>query len=197
MLNVSRFLAVLLAFAGFATAFGAEPVKPAPEPQDKVNPAKYRILVEYDDATLDRICDQINDEVRRALDERLLRLRLARSQMESDLREELRRYKSELEAVDKARREERRALDRGDRAEAEKWKQIAVERLRNVLELSGRARQIEEALLATSLQDWRDAKNSEAALAEKMLQSLEAALAEIQAKEQAERSSRGPVPPAP
>jgi hypothetical protein len=69
---------------------------------------------------------------------------------------------------------------------------LGLERLRTALDLAERARAIERALLALSTRDWLAAREKEAAIAEKALAKLDAFLAEIRAKQQAESRERGP-----
>lgn len=196
-------LGVILALGGILAgplAMAAEPSKDAPRPPaktDKVHPAKYRILVKYDKYTSDMVRREIEQEVTKALEARRRRLKLSEEQAKVQLRRELRRFEEELEAIRKARREEEAARRRGDDAEAERWRRLRLERTRRALDLARRTRLIENALLAMSLADWRTAIRKERMIAGKALARLEALLAEVRARREAEARERGPTGLAP
>lgn len=190
---VKAILAIILTFAAPAAALAAEP---APK-IEKVPPAQYRILVEYDKKTIDAIRKEIRSEVRKALEARRRRLRWSKDELKSQIQKELKRYKEDLEAIEHAAKSEREARARGDRSEAERWERLRMERMRDARELARRARRAERALLALSLQNWRAQRRREREIAEKALVWLEATLEKVEAARKAELRARGAavVPP--
>jgi len=190
---VKGILAIILTLTGPAAALAAEP---APK-IDKVPPAQYRILVEYDKKTVDDIRAEIRSEVRKALEARRRRLRWSKDELESRVQKELKRYKDDLEAIEHAAKSEREARARGDLSEAERWERLRMERMRDALELARRARRAERALLALSLQNWRAQRRREREIAEEALVWLEATLKKVEAARKAELRERGAavVPP--
>ncbi len=174
-----------------AAADAEKPQTPAQNKSDKVNPAAYRILVKYDDYTLDAIRKEIRKEVVKALEARRRRLNLSQEQASAQLEKELDKYEEELEAIKKARKQEHAWRKRGDLAEAEKWRRLKLERTRRALDLARRASLIEDALVALSLENWRTDERRERAIARKALKRLEAMMEEIRSREEAERRQRG------
>jgi len=171
----------LLAASFSRPAAGAE--APGAAPPDHVHPAAYRILVTYDDYTMEQIREQIRKEVKKALEARRRRLKLSREEVEERLEKELDKFDDELRAIRKARTAEEKARARGDLTEAERWRMLRLERTHRALELARRARLAQEALLALSLENWRNARRRERAIARKTLRRLEELLAEIEARE--------------
>ncbi|MFH1731905.1 MAG: hypothetical protein ABIF82_09695 [Planctomycetota bacterium] len=186
-------VALILVVAAPAAARAAEP---APK-TDKVPPAQYRILVEYDKKTIDDIRAEIRSEVRKALEARRRRLSWSKDELESQIQKELERYKEDFEAIEHAARAEREARARGDRSEAERWERLRMERMRDARELAARARRAERALLALSRQNWRAQRRREREIAEKALVWLEATLKKVEAARKADLLERGAavVPP--
>lgn len=188
------FVALAIVVSG-GIAVAAEPAEP--KKTDKVDPAKYRILVKYDKYTLDAIRQEIRKEVEKGLEARRRRLAASEDELKSQVKKELEKYQDELEAIKKARDAERTARERGDLSEAERWRLLRLQRTYQALELARRAKRVQEALLALSLENWRRTKRKERAIAEKALRRLDAMLEQLRAKERAERRERGRavVPP--
>lgn len=185
--------AIILLVAAPAAALAAGPAPKA----DKVPPAQYRILVEYDKKTIDDIREEIRSEVRKALEARRRRLKWSKDELEAQIQNELERYEEDLEAIKHAAKSERAARARGDEPEAERWLRLRRERMREALELARRARRVERALLALSLEDWRAHRRRERQIAEKALARLETMLEKAEAARKAELRERGAavVPP--
>lgn len=175
-------IVVGLMFAcGPAVAAGpAEAPPAAPKDQDLVHPAAYRILVTYDDETLDRIREQIQEEIENALEARRRRLEASKRAMRAQVKEQLDRYQADLEAIRKAGQAERASRERGDEDEADRWRMLRVERTHHALELARRARLIEDALRALSIENWRATRRREREIAEAALQRLEPMLKKLE-----------------
>jgi len=180
-------LAALLILTAPALAAAAEKAK---QP-DKVHPADYRILVDFDKKTTDQIRQEIRDEVRKTLEARRKRLQWSKEKLHSQLKKELERYEDELKAIEHAEKSEQAARLRGDLSEAERWALLKQRRMRDALELARRARRIEEALLALSLENWRKHRRWERQIAERTLTRLESILKRINAEREAEIRERG------
>ena len=181
--------AILLLVTALPLAVAAED-EPAPEPE-KVEPAKYRILVDLDDETVEGIRKEIEAEVRKALEARQRRLRLSKEEFDAQLQKELDRYKEDLEAIRHAQESERRALELGDDAEALRRADIWRERTRDAIDLARRLRELEAAFLDLSLQNWREQRRRERLIAEKALEKLDGLLEQIDAAREAEIRERG------
>lgn len=175
-------IALGLTFACGAAVAGepAESPPPAPKDQGLVLPAQYRILVTYDEETLDRIREQIQDEIENGLEARRRRLEASKRAMRAQVDDEFDRYRAELEAIRKAGQAERASRERGDDDEAERWRMLRVERTHHALELARRARLIEEALRALSIENWRATRRREREIAEAALDHLEPMLEKIE-----------------
>jgi hypothetical protein len=163
-----RYLAAICVVACCSVALAAEP-KP-------VHPAAYRILVSYDEETLAEFREHIAEAVEKALAERARRLERSRGLAKDLIKLERERYRRDLAAVKHYREREVLARSKGEVDDAERWRLLRVERLREALDLARRAQLIEQALLAKSLQNWRLAREQEKAIADKALKELEAAL---------------------
>ena len=173
---MKRFLiaAGLLTCCGLVRA--ADPQAPPPAPTKRVAPAAYRILVKYDKDTVEMIKREIRDYIKAALRERQHRRALSRLAIRHELDAAIRRYKE-------------------DASKPGKWRLLRLEAVRDQLELARRSRILGNALLATSLDNWRRARREERILAEAALRRLEALLAQIKAEERAGRPERAPVAP--
>jgi hypothetical protein len=180
-------LVMLLILASSGVALAAEKAKPP----DKVHPADYRILVDLDKRTTDEIRQEIRKEVREALEARQRRLKWSKEKLRSQLKKEMERYEEDLKAIKHAENAERAARGRGDLSEAERWALLKQRRMRDALELARRAKRVEQALLALSLENWRKHRRREREIAEGTLIRLESALTEIDAKREAEVRERG------
>jgi len=158
-----------------------------PNPPEMVSPAAYRIMVKYDQQTIDSIQRQINREVRKYVDERIRRLNLSEEELKHALRDEIARsrhpekYRDELAAIDKAEREEQAARARSDNEEAEAWRRLRIERTLDTLDLARQANAIEEALRALSVDNWRASRRQQRIIAEKALVRLDAMLKQVEA----------------
>jgi hypothetical protein len=181
----------------FSSAAARAAGDPAPDAEDKVHPARYRIRVEYDKRTVADVRREIEEEIDKALAARRRRLHLSEEEVEELRARERERYEAELEAIETARRAEEAARRRGDSAEAERQRDIRLKHIQRALDLARRARLIEQALLAAALRDWRLARRRERQIAERALRRLQAALERGHAEEQAELRRRGPRVPAP
>ena len=186
-LQMRFILATLLILTPPALAAAAEEAR---QP-DKVHPADYRILVDFDKKTTDQVRQEIRDEVRKTLEARRKRLKWSKETLHSQLKKELERYEDELRAIEHAEKSERAARRRGDLSEADRWALLKQRRMRDALELARRARRIEEALLALSLENWRKDRRRERAIAERTLSRLESILKKIDAERAAETRERG------
>ena len=180
-------VAALLVLTAPALAVAAEKAK---QP-DKVHPADYRILVDFDKKTTDQVRQEIREEVRKAMEARQKRLKWSKEKLRLQLKKELERYEDELRAIEHAEKSEQAARRRGDLSEAERWALLKQQRRRDALDLARRARRIEEALLALSLEDWRKNRRRERQIAERTLMRLESILTRINAEREAEIRERG------
>ncbi|MFO7899684.1 MAG: hypothetical protein R6V58_11575 [Planctomycetota bacterium] len=180
--------------AGLAPGADEPPPKKRDPDNDKVHPAAYRIRVERDEETTDKLREELRQAVRRAMEQRRRRLELSREEVERDVERELEQFKEEIEAIRKAREKARKARARDEADLAERWDELAEKRAERLRALARRLPSLENTLLDMALADWRAARRKERRVAARALERLNALLAEIEARERAEAERPGKAP---
>lgn len=180
----------------FAVLLLAPFVARAENAPELVKPYAYRIEVNYDENTYRMIHDAIRREIKIAREDMLKRQLLSAEILRKQIAEELDRFNRELEAMRNAKRMELEAIERSDAAEAERWRQLRLEHMRNALELSERLRRLEELLVQQSIADWREKRRQQKEVADRALERLKQIQAEGElAQPTAQPPIKPPVPP--
>ena len=144
----------------------------AEDAPELVKPYAYRLRVDYDEKTYRLIEDAIRKDIQLAREDMQRRRLLSEKLLKEQIAEELARFKRELEKMRNARRIELEAVERKDGVDAERWRQLRLQHMREAMDLSERLRRLEELLVQESIADWREKRRQQREIAERALERL-------------------------